>query len=283
VPDYNDERLTITQGALLSTVTVSAGLAPVRSKPRFDSEMVTQALYGETLGIYERVGEFGLAQLHRDRYVGWILLADLARTDSKPTHRISALQSHAYAKADLKSSMRIQLPMGARVRVIQFVDGFAEIDGGLWVPHQHIVPLEHLETDPAEVAARFVGTPYLWGGCDSKGIDCTGLTRAAFDACGVSLPRDSDMQFAWSGIPIADWKAAGALQRNDLIFWKGHVGIMLDDSTVLHSNAYHMTVEAEPLSGAIQRIAKQYGEPIGARRISVYSDRLQVPGWLSAA
>ncbi|MEM5516526.1 NlpC/P60 family protein [Henriciella sp. AS95] len=283
MPTYDDARLTITQGALLSTVTVSAGLAPVRSKPRLDSEMVTQALYGETLCVYERVGEFGLAQLNRDRYVGWILLSDLARTESAPTHRVSALQSHAYARPDLKSAMRLQLPMGARLAVSKADERFVEIEGGFWVPEQHVVPVENLESDPAKTAERFIGAPYLWGGCDAKGLDCTGLTRAAFDACGVTLPRDSDMQFAWSGAPIADWKAAGALQRNDLVFWKGHVGIMLDDMTLLHANAYHMAVEAEPLSGAIQRIAKHYGEPIGARRINIYEERLRTPEWLSAA
>ncbi|MEL7452786.1 MAG: peptidoglycan endopeptidase, partial [Pseudomonadota bacterium] len=96
--------------------------------------------------------------------------------------------------------------------------------------------------------------------------------------CGVALPRDSDMQFAWSGEAIEGWNEPEALQRNDLVFWKGHVGIMLNPDTILHANAHHMAVAYEPLAEAIERIAPLYGQPIGAKRVAI--DPSARPEWL---
>ena len=111
----------------------------------------------------------------------------------------------------------------------------------------------------------------------------TGLTQQAFEAVGVILPRDSDMQFAWTGDDIPDWRAPNALRRGDLVFWKGHVGIMTDADHLLHANAWHMAVAVEPLESAITRIANYYAEPIGARRIDISSKRGRTPDWLSAS
>ncbi len=112
------------------------------------------------------------------------------------------------------------------------------------------------------------------------GIDCTGLVQQAFGACGVAVPRDSDMQGAWAGAAIGDWAVPGKLRRGDLVFWGGHVGIMLDSDTLLHANAHHMAVAAEPLAQAIERIAETYGEPIGARRIDLEMQTGRKPDWL---
>lgn len=262
---------------------VRAGVVAVRSDPRPDAEMATQALHGETLVLFDEQGEFGLVQLDRDRYVGWALMEALGQPVPEATHKVSAVRTYAYSEADLKSAPHVVLSMGSRLAVSRREGRFVYADGTGWVPEQHVAPIDHLEEDPADVALRILHTPYLWGGCQSLGLDCTGLTRAAFHACGVTLPRDSDMQFAWSGEEIDDWKTPGALERNDLVFWKGHVGIMLDAETFLHANAHHMAVAYEPLSGAIERIAKIYGEPIGARRIDIFIERARQPDWLSAS
>ncbi|MFO7854638.1 MAG: NlpC/P60 family protein, partial [Paracoccaceae bacterium] len=93
-------------------------------------------------------------------------------------------------------------------------------------------------------------------------VDCTGLVQEAPAPAGVTLPRASDLQAA-AGAP-AD---PDALRRGDLVFWRGHVGIMLDGATLLHANAHHMAVAAEPLADAVARIAAtETGAPTAFRR-----------------
>jgi hypothetical protein len=261
---------------------VSAGVTALRDAPQPDAQMVTQALYGETVTLLEERGDFGLVQMQRDRYIGWAQLEALATPVFEATHKVVALRTHIYSGAHLKTAPHFMASMGSLLTLEGGDGDFRRTARGGFVPRQHIVEVEQFQDDPAGVAERFLGAPYLWGGCESLGLDCTGLTRAAFQACDVILPRDSDMQFAWSGAPVEGWSDPGALERGDMVFWKGHVGIMLDDATLLHANAYHMAVAAEPLGGAIERIAKIYGEPTGARRINVLEERGRTPAWLTA-
>jgi cell wall-associated NlpC family hydrolase len=76
------------------------------------------------------------------------------------------------------------------------------------------------------------------------GVDCSGLVQSALMLAGIIAPRDSDLQQAQLGHAV---ELGARLQRGDLIFWKGHVGVMRDAQTLLHANATHMLVTSEPL------------------------------------
>ena len=113
------------------------------------------------------------------------------------------------------------------------------------------------------IAEQFVGAAYQWGGRESQGLDCSGLVQLALLACGRACPRDTDMQ-AGLGTPIE----REALRRGDLVFWRGHVGMMQDETRLIHANAHHMAVVIEPLSTAIERIGKtETGQPTGFRTV----------------
>ncbi|WP_084418218.1 C40 family peptidase [Henriciella litoralis] len=282
MPSFDDRRLSIPDANPIGQFQVSAAVVPMRDAPRADAQQVTQALHGETVTLLREEGEFGLIQMHRDRYVGWAPLEGLSAPIIKPTHKVSALRTYAFSAADLKSVPNMLISLGARIHITAEAGEFLKAERAGWLPKQHVAPINDFEDDPAGVALRYLGAPYFWGGCESLGLDCTGLTRAAYDACGVSLPRDSDMQFAWSGKSVDNWREAGTLQRNDLVFWKGHVSIMLDAERMLHANGYHMAVAEEPLSEAIERIAKTNGEPVGVRRIDLVEERHRKPDWLTA-
>lgn len=271
MPDLKDPRLARPAGSPVA-YQVTAGVAAIRETPAPDSRMVTQALHGETLDVFQEEGEFGLCQLHRDRYVGWVLMEAVSAPVLPPTYKISALRTYCFSEPDLKSAPRFMLCLGARVVATGRVDGlWTECARAGWVHARHLAPLEAFETDPAAVAERYIDTPYLWGGRESLGLDCSGLVQQAFEACGVLLPRDSDLQAAWAGDPLTDWSAAGLLQRGDLLFWDGHVGLLTAPDMLLHANAWHMAVAREPLADAVSRIRPSAGDVIGVRRVSLNS------------
>ncbi|MEO0983067.1 MAG: NlpC/P60 family protein [Pseudomonadota bacterium] len=253
----------------------------MRAGPSAEAELTTQALHGQTLAVYEERDGFAHARMAFDGYVGWVALDKLAPPASGPVRRVKALRSFAFSRPDLKSKPLKSMSLNSLVVHGQAEGRFVACETGGWMVADHLAAPDKVEDDPAAVALRFRGAPYLWGGKESLGLDCTGLTQMAFAACGVTLPRDSDMQFAWAGAEIGDWDRPGALQRSDIVFWKGHCGIMLDSETLLHANAHHMACEMEPLAGAIERIEVLYGRPIGARRIDVAADRGRRPVWLA--
>ncbi|MEM1087221.1 MAG: NlpC/P60 family protein [Pseudomonadota bacterium] len=265
-----DPRLNLPPGGEALPMQVTAGVTALRKTPEADGEMVSQALHGETVILHHEEGEFGLVQNQSDHYVGWALMEALSAPVLDATHRVKVPRLHVYAEPSIRAAPHFVIGIGARLVSNGEREGrYLKCERAGWVREDLIKPINQLETDPATVAERYLTTPYLWGGRDCLGLDCSGLIQIAFEACGISAPRDSDMQFDWFGAPIENWSAPDALQRNDLIFWDGHVGIMLDSETLLHANANHMATAAEPLADAITRIAKLYGEPIGARRVNL--------------
>ena len=276
-----DARLNLPAGGELTHMQVSAAIVAMRKTPEQHAELVSQALHGEIVTLHHEEGEFGLIQNHTDGYVGWALMEALSAPTLAPTHRLKSLRAYAFPDPTIKAPPFFPISLGAHLVSKDIREGrFLNVERIGWVVEDQLARIDTFEPDPASVAQQYLHTPYLWGGRESLGIDCSGLMQQAFGACGVVLPRDSDMQTAWCGDDISDWQVPGALQRNDLVFWKGHVGIMLDSETLLHANAHHMATAIEPLHQSIDRIAKQYGEPLGARRIDISAMQGQSPDWL---
>ncbi len=275
----DDPRLTSPEGAF-TRMQVSAGVAPLRKSPLPDGEVASQALHGQVVRVYREAGDFAHVQMEDDHYVGWAALDALSAPVLEPTHRVSALRTYMFSQPSLKSAPHFLISMNGQV-TIEGEDGkYRKCARGGWVHEAHIVEIGVFEDDPASVAERFVGAPYLWGGCESLGLDCSGLIRAAFAACGAVLGRDSDMQREACGEWITDWQAQGVLIRGDLVFWDGHVGMMLDGAQIIHANAFHMACAIEPLPEAIARIAPRYGAPQGAKRIDLEAARRAPAEWM---
>jgi len=253
------------EGRLMQVVESSA---PLRRSPDPNAPLETEALFGEAVTVYDESEGWAWVQLERDHYVGYLPLASLgARTE--PTRRVAALRTHLYPGPSIKLPPRMALSLGAQLTVVQMAGEFAVTHDGLHVWARHVSGAELSEPDFVAVAERFLETPYLWGGRTSEGIDCSGLVQAALTAAGVSSPRDSDMMEESLGAPIGFGKGAD-LARGDLVFWRGHVGIMRDPTRLLHANGWHMKVVSEPLAEALARIAAAGGgDATSVRRLAL--------------
>jgi cell wall-associated NlpC family hydrolase len=245
--------------------------APLRAEPRPDAALLTEALKGERVTVYEGNGEgWAWGQLASDGYVGWLPENALVQLGPAPTHKVVALRTLAFPGPSIKMPPLEALPLGARLAVARMDERMAVTHAGAHVPAAHLAPLDRNETDFVAVAERFLGTPYLWGGKTALGLDCSGLVQVALTACGISCPRDSDMQEKALGTATA--AGSSALRRGDLIFWKGHVAIVRDATHLLHANAHHMAVASDPITEAVARILEAGLEIASIRRIALYGE-----------
>ena len=238
-------------------------MAGVLKAPEDAARQEDELLFGEGFDVLEARDGWAWGQARRDGYVGFVRTEALApKTDDLPTLRVGAVRTCGFRGPDLKSGVVAQLSIGSLIRPGETRNRFVDTGEGGWVFAAHLQGVGVFETDPASVAELFLGAPYVWGGRSSLGLDCSGLVQQALMATGRACPRDTDQQLA--AFPHAVERAA--LMRGDLVFWKGHMGMMLDADGMIHANAHHMAVAIEPVDEALVRIEKA-GVPFqGCRR-----------------
>lgn len=245
---------------------VTAPVADLRREPRPNAPLDTQALAGEAVTVFDEQEGWVWAQLAGDRYVGYLPTAALGAPEPAPSHRVAVMRTFVYPGPSIKLPPLDVFSLGAALPVARIDGDFAVLATGGFVYAAHLAALDTRVADFVAVAEGFVGVPYLWGGKTSLGIDCSGLVQVSLAAAGVAAPRDSDMQEAGLGRPVAIGPDLTGLARGDLIFWKGHVGIMLDGERLLHANGHHMLVVTEPLAEAVPRILAKNGGPVTSVR-----------------
>jgi cell wall-associated NlpC family hydrolase len=251
--------------------TVLRAAVPLRKVPDAKAGFTTEALFGEAVTIYDTADGWAWLQLARDRYVGYVPADTLAADIPTPTHRVKATGTFVYGTPEIKSPPILHLSLNASFAVDESNERFYRLATGGYVFARHVAEIGWHGRDFVEVAERFLGTPYLWGGKTRIGLDCSGLVQVSLQACGIEAPRDSDMQRSELGSEIAiptigETHDLEGLQRGDLVFWPGHVGIMSDGVMLLHANAHHMAVAIEPLPEAASRIKSASGSDIAVIR-----------------
>lgn len=241
---------------------VCVGRASLRVRPAADAAQDSELFHGEVFTVYDRADGWAWGQAESDGYVGY-LRADQLGAFFQAGARVSALMAPVFPAPDLKTPVRDLLPMGASVPVLVAGGDYVKIGADAFLHRRHLMP--ESEKDFVAVAERFLGAPYVWGGRSAAGLDCSGLIQVALQAVGKPVPRDTDMQE--SSLRKHALGLNEPLQRGDLVFWKGHVGVMLDAICLLHANAFHMAVAIEPLADAAARIEKAAGPVTGIRRM----------------
>ena len=228
------------------------GIAPVteiHAEAHATSMPVSALMHGEEFAVLDVAGEWAWGYCLHDNYLGYVRFAELG-DDFDATHIVSAPATLLVSAPSTKAPVLARYPMGA-----QLLCGSPSECGNYLACENGFVPVAHL-------AEQLIGTPYSWGGRSGNAIDCSGLVQLVFGMKGHMPPRDADMQQAEFGEELADGEA---LQRGDLVFFPGHVGIMADAENIIHANGTAMAVSVEPLADAAARFA-EHDEAIVARK-----------------
>jgi hypothetical protein len=232
----------------------------LRAGPSTDARGISQLAYGESFAVLDIAAGWAWGRCVHDDYVGYLPASALGPITA-PSHIVTAPLALLFADADIKAPLVGRYSIGARVHG-QLIGDFLRTDTG-FIHRRHVHAIEIVESDPVAVAERLIDMPYLWGGRGADGIDCSGLIQRAFGLAGIVAPRDSDQQRDGLGRALTD---AEALMRGDLVFFPGHVGVMIDAERVIHANAFWMAVKVEPLADVVARLAPTHASPISARR-----------------
>lgn len=249
---------------------VATPVLDMRNAPRADAGLDTQLLLGDAVRVFAEEGGYAWVQAERDLYVGYVAAAHLAPHSFPATHIVAVPRTFAYGEADMKKRAIRALSLGNEVRVVGSATtrgtDYALLENGETLIASHLQPVGSAAEDYVSVAENLERTPYLWGGKSAFGIDCSGLVQLSMRMAGTDVLRDTDMQEKSVGEPLNTGKDLRGLRRGDLVFWKGHVAIMVDAGTMIHANGHTMTVAREGLRDAVDRIGYLYGQPTSFRR-----------------
>jgi cell wall-associated NlpC family hydrolase len=240
------------------TAFVTEPLTDLLSRP--DGPRDRQLLLGDAVTVIDRNHGHVFVQAAKDGYCGW-LIETAVGAGGAPTHWVATPATHLYPEPRVQARERMALSLGSRLEVIGNADTWAETTLG-FLPSGHLRQIGDWAADPVSVAESLLGTPYLWGGNSRAGVDCSGLVQLSLHASGKACPGDSDQQQVLGG-PIPD---GAALQRGDLLFWKGHVAIVVDERRLIHANGHTMSVAYEGIDVCVARISDQGGGPVTARK-----------------
>jgi len=235
------------------------------------SGLDTQLLFGERVRVFEEADGWAWVQSETDGYVGYLESAALGPAVAAPTHRLRALRSFLYPEPNLKTPALDCLSIASPVQVVGEQDGYSQIAGGGWLYSKHLQPLDETSPDFVATALEFLGTPYLWGGRSSIGLDCSTLVQLSLACAGANVRRDSYQQADTLGEALNGLPQEVALQRGDLVYSPGHVAIMLDDAHIVHANGFTMTVAIERLEALEKRVLEETGGKgfTGVRRVAL--------------
>jgi hypothetical protein len=229
---------------------INVSIAPLFRKSIKSSELINELLFGECVEILDENNNWFFCKSTFDNYKGWIQKKNLSNVQVN-THKVLLNNVIVFAEPSEKSFPLFNLSLGSSVKrtkrvadwiQIQFTTQHKQKNG--YIHFSNLEKINFKTIDWVIIAETFINTPYKWGGRSFLGIDCSALVQVSLLESGISIPRDT---FDQVNLNFTTIKNLNDLRRGDLVFWKGHVGIMQNKIEILHSNATYMKVTSEKL------------------------------------
>ena len=227
------------------------------------SEVVTQLLYGDTFQKLKKIGPWLKIKNDTDNYNGYIKRKKFA-SNQKNTHKVCNLKANLYPKPNTKSKVKKQLSFGSKIKVIEKKNNFYKFNN-LWIKKKDLKEINYKTKNIFQDIKKFINTKYKWGGKHFTGIDCSALIQLCLNFNNKFCPRDTKDQIKYFKKKIN----LKNVRKNDLIFWKGHVAIVISKNKLIHAYGPFKKVIIMSIKETIDKIYRTaHLNTIGVRRIN---------------
>ena len=234
----------------------------VYKKKNLQSEVATQLLYGDTFKVLKKYGSWIKIKNDLDFYKGFIKNRNFP-PNYKNTHKVFSLRTQLYSKPHVKNKIKKELSFGSRIKVTEKKNNFYKFDN-LWVKKNDLKKIDHKTKNVFKNIKKFLNVKYKWGGKHFSGIDCSALIQLLLNYNNKFCPRDSKDQIRYFKKKVK----LNNIKKNDLFFWKGHVGIATSKKRIIHAYGPYKKVVDMTISKTINRIYKTANlKVIGIRRV----------------
>ena len=224
-------------------------LSNIYKKPSEVSDVTSQIIYGEKFKVLSKNKSWLKIKTLYDNYIGYIKDENYTN-DHNPTHKVFSLKVNILNKQMNKT--KYFLPFAARIQIIQENNKYAEFEKNRWIIKKDIKKIDHVEKDYLKILKLFLKIKYIWGGKTYKGIDCSAILQLLYYYNNKFYPRDTKEQLKYSKSNIKRKK----FKKGDVIFWKGHVAICINNKKLIHAYGPEKKVVIMSIDKTLKRIEK---------------------------